>query len=132
MKFTRTLIAITMLALAASIPVQAQQKAAPAAPRGGEMTAPQLVDEGVVKAAKPAPSTVDRKALQKEAAAATKAGTTDSGECSAEQKADVGACKKAPVTSNVARAEVKPQAAAAAKIGAPGAGEAPAPMPVRK
>jgi hypothetical protein len=71
-----------------------------------------------VKATKPAPSNVDRKGLQKDAAAARKAGTTMDGECGPEQKADAGACKKAAVDKSTPRAEVKKDAAAANKAGA--------------
>lgn len=92
----------------------------------GEMSPPQKVDEGVVKAPKAAPSTVDRKAAQKEASAARKAGTAADGECAAEQKADVGACKK-PVAakSSTTRAEVKKEAIEAAKAGKTPGGEKP-------
>ena len=40
-----------------------------------------------------------REQVKQEAIQANKAGTTVTGECSGDQKADAGACKKAPVTS---------------------------------
>ncbi len=58
-----------------------------------------------------------REQVKQEAIQSNKAGTTVTGECSGDQKADVGACKKAPVTSTKSREEVKKEAAAANKAG---------------
>jgi hypothetical protein len=122
MKTLITAIATAALALAAGTTL-AQTKPTQTT---GEMSPQQKVDEGVVKAQKPAPSTVDRKAAQQEAAAARKAGTSADGECAAEQKADVGACKKpAAAKSTTTRAEVKKDAIAAAKAGKTPGGEKP-------
>jgi hypothetical protein len=120
MKAVRTIVALAALALlTAPYGVMAQTKPVPgAAQTTGEMSPQQKVDEGVVKATKPAPSNVDRKALQKDAAAARKAGATVDGECGPEQKADAGVCKKAAVDKSTPRAEVKKEAAAANKAGA--------------
>ncbi len=119
MQTIRTVIAVAALALVASFGAQAQKgDPAKAGQTTGEMSPQQKVEEGMVKGQKPAPSTVDRKDVKKEAVAAKKAGQTVDGECSPEQKADVGACKK-PATpkSTTARAEVKKDAAAANKAG---------------
>jgi hypothetical protein len=119
MQTVRTVIAVAAVALVASFGAQAQKPdAAKAGQTTGEMSPQQKVEEGVVKAQKPAPSTVDRKELKKEAIAAKKSGQTVDGECGPEQKADVGACKK-PATpkSTTARADVKKEAAAANKAG---------------
>lgn len=120
MKAVRTIVALAALALMAPLGVLAQKPPVADKTAGqttGEMSPPQKVDQGVVKAQKPAPSTTDRKALQKDAAAARKANTTVDGECGPEQKADAGACKKAPVAKATARADVKKEAAAANKAG---------------
>lgn len=116
MKTRMTMMTLAAFALAAAFGAQAQS---------GEMSAPQKVDEGAVKSAKPAPSTVDRKALQKEAAAARKSGATSEGECGPEQKADAGACKKPPVQAGKTRDEVKKEAVAAVKSGKTPGGEKP-------
>lgn len=120
MKAVRSIVAIAALALFATpYAVMAQTKAVPQAGQTtGEMSPQQKADEGVVKATKPAPSTTDRKALQKDAADARKAGTTMDGECGPEQKADAGACKKPAVAKTTDRAGVKKEAAAANKAGA--------------
>jgi hypothetical protein len=128
MKTLRTVTALAALALVASFGAQAQTKTDKATTTG-EMSAPQKADEGVVKAAKPGPSTVERKDLKKEAAAARKAGASNDGECGPEQKADAGACKKpAAAKSDTTRAEVKQDAAAAKKAGATTTGEMSAPQ----
>lgn len=123
MKLARTIITTAALALLAATAVQAQKTDKTAGQTSGEMSPQQKADEGVVKAAKPAPSGVDRKALQQEAAAARKAGTTVDGECSVEQKADAGACKKPAVKTTTARADVKKDAAVANKGGSTKLGE---------
>ncbi len=122
MKLIVTTIAAAALALAASSTF-AQNKPGQTT---GEMSPPQKVDEGVVKAPKAAPSTVDRQAVKQEAAAARKAGTAADGECAPEQKADAGACKRpAAAKSDKTRAEVKKEAVEAAKAGKTPGGEKP-------
>lgn len=125
MKTMQTTLAVAALALMASFGVQAQNKPGQTT---GELSPPQKAEVGVEKATKPAPSTVDRKQLQKEAKEANKSGASNSGECGPEQKADVGACKKPPVTSTKTRAEVKKEAVAATKSGATTSGEMSAPQ----
>lgn len=122
MKTIVTTIAAAALAIAAGTAL-AQNKPGQTT---GEMSPPQKVDEGVVKAPKAAPSSVDRQAVKQEAVAARKAGTAADGECAPEQKADVGACKKpAAVKSAKTRAEVKKDAIDAAKAGKTPGGEKP-------
>ena len=120
MKTMHKTFAVAALALMASFAAQAQTKPTQTT---GEMSPAQKAEEGMVKATKPAPSTVDRKALQAEAKAANKAGASNAGECGPEQKADAGACKKEPVQSTKTRAEVKKDAVAATKTGATTSGE---------
>jgi FlaG/FlaF family flagellin (archaellin) len=117
MRTARTVIAIAALALVAAFGAQAQQKAPDkAAQTTGEMTPQQKVDEGVVKGAKPAPSTTKSADVKKEAQAAKKAGQVSEGECDPQQKADAGACKKpAAAKSTTTRDEKKKEGAAAAK-----------------
>jgi Domain of unknown function (DUF4148) len=67
--------------------------------------------------AQTAASSPSREQVKKEAIEAGKAGQIVSGECSPDQKADVGACAKKPVTSTKSREEVKKEAAAATKSG---------------
>lgn len=124
MKTMQTTLAVAALALMATFGAQAQNKPA----GGGELSGSQKAEVGAEKAAKPAPSTVDRKQLQAEAKAANKAGASNSGECGPEQKADVGACKKEPVKSTKTRAEVKKEAAVSNKAGTTPSGEMSAPQ----
>jgi hypothetical protein len=113
----RTMISLAALALVASFGVQAQS---------GDASAQQKADVGAAKAAKPAPSTVDRKAAQKEAKEARKAGAANEGECGPTEKADAGGCKKpAADKSTKTRAEVKSEAAAATKAGKAAGGDKP-------
>ena len=123
MKLTRTIVTVAALALLAAFGAQAQKPDRTAGQTTGEMSPQQKVDEGVVKGVKPGPGTADRKALQKEAAAARKAGTTVDGECGPEQKADAGACKKAALSKDTPRPAVKKEAVAANKAGTTKLGE---------
>lgn len=118
MRTARTVIAVaTAVALMGSFGAMAQQAPDKAGQTMGEMSPPQKADAGVVKKAKPGPSTTTRSEQTKEAMAATKAGMTTTGECDPEQKADQGLCKKVATKSKASRTEVRKEGAAAAKAG---------------
>ena len=106
MRAVRTTLAFATLALLASFGAGAQV--------WGELSLPQAIDVGAVRAEKTMPSKVDSEALKTAAIAARDAGLTVSGECAVPQKVDVGACKRPAVApSALSRAEVRAEAATA-------------------
>jgi hypothetical protein len=125
MRTARTVIAVAAaLALMASFGAMAQKPAVDKAQQTtGEMSPPQKADEGVVKKAKPGPSTTTRAEQKKEAMAATKSGQTTTGECGPDQKMDAGVCKKVTPKATTTRAEVKKEGVAATKAGQTTTGE---------
>lgn len=117
MKTMHHLLALSAIALAASVGAQAQTAS-------GEMSGSQKAEQGATKPAKPGPSATTRAEQRKEAIAARKAGQVTEGECAPDQKADAGACKKpAAAKSGTTRAEVKKEAVEARKAGATTSGE---------